>query len=392
MGTKSYVLHLFLIWLCSSHLYAQQPPIIYFAPLAQANIGKNINTALFVPTDLSKIPQVQEGANRLYDFSKLEVRPVQNGSPTEAYTSRAFPSATHITRNVKDYLNLFSYVFVDEIQSLTNNHYASIGLRIPKAHFSLGLETGNSSDSLNFPEQDIVFSQPFKKMVFPCTQNSIVQPQTTIYRDMRATVYYNVLGIIKETLTKRVYETRSDSVVGWGKLRLPTLNKDLEVLMVKEYTTLIDSFLYKDKVSTARLVYGLGALQGKVTRASKILFYTPAALQPVLRLSFAEHDFKILVGAVFDVGLLVTATNEVAPPNNFRIYPNPIAQKGILSIDYEGEKSNQLEIFDITGRLIKNIEIPLSGQYTFPLTNDVQKGIYLLKMNGNVKKLIVDER
>jgi hypothetical protein len=390
MGTKSCLLQLLLLWLCGSHLHAQQPPIIYFAPLAQANIGKNINTALFVPTDLSKIPQVQEGANRLYDFSKLEVKPVQNGSPTEAYTSRAFPNATHITRNVKDYLNLFSYIFVNEIQSLTNNQYASIGLRIPKANFSLGLETGNSNDSLNFPEQAIVFSQPFKKMVFPCTQNSVIHPQSTIYRDMRATVYYNVLGIIKETLTKRVYETRSDSVVGWGKLRLPTLNRDLDVLMVKEYTTLIDSFLYKDKVSTARLVYGLGALQGKVTRASKILFYTPAALLPVLKLNFAEHDFKILVGAVFDVGLLVTGTNEVAIANNFRIYPNPIAQKGILSIEYDGEKSNQLEIFDITGKLVKSIDIPLSGHYMFPLTNDVQKGLYLLKMNESVKKLMVE--
>jgi hypothetical protein len=199
-----------------------------------------------------------------------------------------------------------------------------------------------------------------------------------------------VLGIIKETLTKRVYETRSDSVVGWGKLRLPTLNRDLDVLMVKEYTTLIDSFLYKDKVSTARLVYGLGALQGKVTRASKILFYTPAALLPVLKLNFAEHDFKILVGAVFDVGLLVTGTNEVAIANNFRIYPNPIAQKGILSIEYDGEKSNQLEIFDITGKLVKSIDIPLSGHYMFPLTNDVQKGLYLLKMNESVKKLMVE--
>jgi Secretion system C-terminal sorting domain len=379
---------LFLFLVCCSHLLlAQQPPVIYFAPLAQAYIGKNINVLPFVATDLSKIPQVQEGANRVYDFSKIEVKATQNGSPTVPYTSRAFPSATHTTRNVVEYLTLFDFIFLDEVQSLTNNYYGTIGMHLSKTNFPLADLPFVPNDSLNFPEQDIIFSAPFKKITFPCTQNTLIQPKTTVQRELKAFVSYDILGIKNEKLVRRSYDTRSDTVVGWGKIKLPVVNKELDVLMVKAYNTVIDSFIYKDSVSTKRLVYGLGAVQGRMTKSSKILFYTPTALLPVLRLGFSGHDFKNITGAVFDLGSLTTAVDEVKP-DVFRIYPNPIAQNQLLHIENEAGQDNLLEIFDITGKSVKRVYLPFDGKNVLLL--DLQKGMYFLRMQARVRKLLVD--
>jgi Secretion system C-terminal sorting domain len=380
------MLAIFLIFY-AAQLWAQQPPVIYFAPLAQAYIGKNVPTALFVPTDLSKIPQVQEGGNRLYDFSKVAVKPTQNGSPTEPYTSRAFPSATHITRNVMEFLNLFDTIAFEEVLSLTNNYFGTLGIHVPKTNFPLSGITFEPKDSLNFPEQDFVFSSPFKKIAFPCTENTPIQPKTTIQRDLKATIYYDKLNIKNDKLTRRTYDTRSDTVVGWGKIKLPLLNKEVEVLMVKAYSTVVDSFIYKDSTYTKLLVYGLGAKQGRVTTSSKILFYTPSALLPVLRLNFAGHDFKVITGAIFDLGAVITAT-EAVQPDIFRCYPNPIAQNQVLYIENEANKNNVVEIFDLTGNLVKRAFLPLNEKNTLQL--DMQKGMYFLRMQEQVKKLWIE--
>lgn len=68
---------------------------------------------------------------------------------------------------------------------------------------------------------------------------------------------------------------------------------------------------------------------------------------------------------------------------NFKLYPNPV--KDILHLEFNSVLGNDtiIQLFTIDGKLIK-VENLILGQNQFQLNvNHLQKGIYLLKLNGN---------
>ena len=50
-------------------------------------------------------------------------------------------------------------------------------------------------------------------------------------------------------------------------------------------------------------------------------------------------------------------------------------------------KDSQVEMYTPEGKIVFHKNIPLAGEYMFPLTN-VAKGVYLVKVNGLIYKVI----
>lgn len=86
-----------------------------------------------------------------------------------------------------------------------------------------------------------------------------------------------------------------------------------------------------------------------------------------------------------------TTTGGVGCPeliiNNLRVYPNPASS--YVNITSDTEEGTEIKIFDMTGRCVKNITSADLRNVTVNI-EDLRKGIYVIDIKGNTRKLIVE--
>ena len=72
--------------------------------------------------------------------------------------------------------------------------------------------------------------------------------------------------------------------------------------------------------------------------------------------------------------------------NNFNIYPNPATSH----INIRSEKSGKADvcIYDMTGRLVKNISVSDISNATINIS-DIEKGMYIINVNGKNEKIVI---
>lgn len=83
-----------------------------------------------------------------------------------------------------------------------------------------------------------------------------------------------------------------------------------------------------------------------------------------------------------------TGVRSVVEKEAFTIFPNPTKDKLTFSLSgFKGEAA-KVQVYDITGRLVRNKNIAmLNGKGSF-WVNDLPEGVYILKFNANGKELI----
>jgi hypothetical protein len=62
------------------------------------------------------------------------------------------------------------------------------------------------------------------------------------------------------------------------------------------------------------------------------------------------------------------------------VYPNPFNERFFITLE-ENHTFSKIEIFDYTGKLVRSIDNPVSGEITLDMT-DLAKGIYFLRATG----------
>ena len=72
--------------------------------------------------------------------------------------------------------------------------------------------------------------------------------------------------------------------------------------------------------------------------------------------------------------------------NNFKIYPNPATSH--INIKSEMTGKGEVGIYDMTGRLVKNVCVSDLSNATINLS-DIEKGIYLININGKKEKVVI---
>jgi len=77
---------------------------------------------------------------------------------------------------------------------------------------------------------------------------------------------------------------------------------------------------------------------------------------------------------------------------SFNVYPNPATRK--VFIDFLGQSIEQINLMDISGKVMRQIETEATERIIEIDVNDLPKGMYLLELkneqNHNIKKLIVE--
>ncbi|KMQ64720.1 hypothetical protein ACM46_10800 [Chryseobacterium angstadtii] len=121
--------------------------------------------------------------------------------------------------------------------------------------------------------------------------------------------------------------------------------------------------------------------------------FTKQAVTDLYGASSNEQQQNVKAWYAVGIGNGILATNETTrTQDQFRVYPNPV-KDGVFTI--ENDKNNaSAELYDVSGRLIKAAQKLSKGANKMNV-NDVQKGIYLLKItsDGNpvsTKKVIVE--
>jgi len=79
-------------------------------------------------------------------------------------------------------------------------------------------------------------------------------------------------------------------------------------------------------------------------------------------------------------------TNILAKPT---IYPTPVQNGELFVTGKELNKIQTAQIFDASGKLVQNLYLPFKNGNRIILSNQT-KGLYFLKINGNILKFLVD--
>ena len=77
-------------------------------------------------------------------------------------------------------------------------------------------------------------------------------------------------------------------------------------------------------------------------------------------------------------------------PQFVHVYPNP--SKGILHLSFQSSGTSQVQIFNVTGQLVRSAEI--TSQTATLDVSDLQRGVYMLKTvqnnNASTQKVILE--
>ena len=72
--------------------------------------------------------------------------------------------------------------------------------------------------------------------------------------------------------------------------------------------------------------------------------------------------------------------------NSLKIYPNPV--NSILTIDNPNNGNSEAKVFDMTGKLIKNVSFNTNDKNISLNVSDLIKGNYIIKIGNSVTKII----
>lgn len=97
-----------------------------------------------------------------------------------------------------------------------------------------------------------------------------------------------------------------------------------------------------------------------------------------------EYGFNMLDDITVKEKEIVIGIESVTP-ESFKIYPNPT--NGRVSIKTEGTAMQQVQLYDMTGRLIYEVNNINTAEYGLELS-DYTDGVYFIKVDGQIRKVI----
>ena len=131
-------------------------------------------------------------------------------------------------------------------------------------------------------------------------------------------------------------------------------------------------------------VVGKVASFGNTTTGNNYVFNDKKPVNGINYYRLEQQDFD---GKTTDLGVRVV--NVSLTDNKVEIYPNPT--QDIVNVAFAPGVYNQIQLIDISGKILKQISLDSSTTQTTISLSNVASGTYLLKFNGNkplVKRII----
>ena len=317
------------------------------------------------------------GANQTWNYGGL----VAAGQATKAYSAPTTTPAFSGTTRTYTYslpLGPFQVQGVTS-QALTSSGLKYLGYNIARQRFGLATVTGVATDSLVVPAQAVPVGATL--VTFPTTVGTV---NKNFYRSgTTGLLTVGLVGLSKTPLRLVQRVTSTDSVAGYGTLRVPTTGGTAasQVLLVRSRVVEVDSFYLAGQPAPALLLGFLGVQQGTVTRSYYDNFYRAGSSQPVLSFDYTSATYQTLQGVAYsgEASLLATRPSLATTVGGLSAYPNPLAQGPLTLVAGNGSQALvTLTVRDVLGRQLAAGRGQL-GQPTSLLAG-LPQGTYLLEI------------
>lgn len=357
--------------------YAQAQITIDFsnAPsIAQCQIPDTTDRIKF-----NTLPDVSPKTNATWDLTTSADSNIYSYVTNRAANSPAFPSATFVIPRQYVINAGLRYDF-EAMKNVTNNGIVVLGEHIDHQGIPLGSITGNTSDSLVFTNQDIVYNVSEYYIKYPCTMGIKWTDDVKFSTKFNLTVISS--GLNNTPGVRKSHRETTNEVKGWGKMRVndykgnPTGYTDVLVMDRVETTT--DSFFLGGMPAPASLLAAFGLTQGQTVNICKRFFFRAGEYRGLLELRYEDATFtKITEIYKHSQRLKPTSVSKIET-QNITIYPNPITN-GTFTVKVNELNSDlTYELYNITGHMVVAGVLPANGKVSLP--SSVTAGNYFIKL------------
>jgi hypothetical protein len=336
-----------------------------------------------------------------------------------SFTSTPVSSFANIynAETFQQWLNIGVDVYISNIKYLNPNFFIDTwveldhsnagvqekGINISEQNFDLAAFTGNSTDSIFFPEQDVFYNAPKVLMPFPMNSSS-KQNYVSGRNVVNFTLNSPSNGLNMVPCQMVYYDYRADSVIGYGTLRVYTPagpSAPYDVLMQKSSSYTQDSFYLAGAPAPTAVQAAFSISQGQKTAVRNSYNFLRKGNFNYLARAFygADNTFSTM-------SEIYTCADNVAPlsiteKSNVQfstfIYPNPSTQTDV-HLKLLGASFSNFENYTITnqvGAIMHSEKINSQTDELVLPTRNLSTGIYfisLLNKEGKItsEKIIVN--
>jgi len=320
------------------------------------------------------------GANQAWNYGGATLGGSQHQRPYLAPPApAAFPTATRAYRYA---LPLNALVITGTgYEELSATGLRRLGSALATQRFSLTPLTGGALDSLVVPAQTLPTG--IQLVLFPLTAGSLNRFTTRTVSMTLLTV--QAYGLTRVPLRYVQRETRTDSVAGWGTVRVPALSgggtAPVPALLVRSRYVGTDSIYLGNQPAPAALLAALGVPQGAVTRQYTDLFYRSGSGQSLLELYYPNSRYQLVVGAAVsgEAGLVTAARpTQATRLSSLQAFPNPSRDGQLTLVAADGTRPVlRLTVRDVLG-CCRATGSTISGQPS-AILRGLPAGTYLLE-------------
>jgi hypothetical protein len=337
-------------------------------------------------------------ANGNWNYSTLHT----TASTSSNYYVETDPFYTSAGVNVyiDDFKNLTSalgYIIYNEFD-FNNSGVYDKGIYVDAQAYGLGALSGNNLDSIRFPLQGYIYPTARKVMQFPATFQTAWTSQNRRWVNFDLSVA--AVGLNK-TPGQHVFTTiRTDSIAGWGKMRVysngsPSIQYD--VLINKSYQYAVDSFFLGGAPAPPALLTAFGLTQGQQTGINKrYTVFREGYSTPLAVFLYGSNNYTTPTGIYFDKDNL-TPTTGVHGADKFDfatlLFPNP-SSSGLVNVQLTGNvpELDMYQVIDLQGRIVQSGNVDTNeGLLQIQMGKQVPNGQYILQVLDNKKQTLVTE-
>lgn len=331
----------------------------------------------FTRVQKASIPTLAAGTNMTWDLTTA-IDSTNFYLPTGAVSNASFPNAKFYSDGFYPFSG-FSYT-VQNMKDVSAAGIVVYGTYMNRQAIPLGALTGDSGDSIVFPQQAVPFSTPEREVKFPVTMSDTWTDQISYSTDFNLTI--SAYGFNSTPGERRTKLTLNNNVVGWGKMRVNDRNGNptgyMDVLMVQTEEITSDSFFLGGSPAPAPLLSAFGLSQNNEERAYYTKFRRAGEYSGLVEIIHTDNTYT--TPTRFDIHLQRLAPTAISniSKEQLSIYPNPVTG-GQLTVKLNDINSSlSYQIYNITGQQVATGKLAADG--VISLQPQMPTGTYILKL------------
>ena len=268
-------------------------------------------------------------------------------------------------------------------KSMTATGFVRYGQDIRRTGYSLAAVTSGPTDSIVIDNQSFTYSVPDTIIKFPATYHT--NWKTNFIYDFHFHISVALFFLSNAPGYVRTYETTIDTVTGWGKMKVKDINGlptgYMDVLQVKSYTYLTDSFYVNGSPANVLLLTAMGLTQGQKDTIVEQYYYRAGEVTP---LAYVQYDTTFVNIKSITTHATRLAPNGIANVSNsegIKIYPNPVKAHQLHVITETASNNMTCDVIDINGKIIA--EGTLTGNDNMVRLPENVSGICFIRIRRN---------